>query len=511
PANMILSDENVLKIMDFGLARSLDVESGLTAEGAVVGTIHYLAPEVARGEAATAQSDLYSLGVALYEMLTSRVPFDEESPLKLISRIARETPPPVQAWRDDLPPAVAAWLHKMLASDVEQRYQTAQDALADLARISYQSFPLHDPLRQSDGASTVEITPTPVAGDPAKDGKKENRPLTGVKEGDIDAIISEALRIEKEGREVLHEDSLMEIAAEVGVSAEAVRAALRERQEAIARQQRRQKIIRIAVASAAALVILAFILAVALRPTPKAPRTYQMAGRGVKDLGEKNSPLPKPNAIAVDEKWREVGLSLTGNRAILAIRVIEGKEVECRVGDSAPFTVEGAYYGAPGGEGALLARAPAGAAKIAAAALAPLRMAAMPFSASETGSAQSNLADGTGDLIATRLAERKCFEIVERVQVQKILANLNLENTKHFDPKTAGRIGRMLGVDYLITGAVQEAGGRYRLSAKRLAAETGEVLENAVLDGTDIFALQDRLAQELVQKIQATELARFLP
>lgn len=132
-----------------------------------------------------------------------------------------------------------------------------------------------------------------------------------------------------------------------------------------------------------------------------------------------------------------------------------------------------------------------------------LRIAALPFAG------RAEYADGTGDVLATRLAQTGCFMVVERVQVSRVIDNLKLEQSAYFDQTTTGEIGKLLGVSYLIQGAVQEASGSYRLSAKRVDAQTGTVLESISLQGRDLFALQDQLAQDLFKAIAKTELARL--
>ena len=107
PHNVLISEEGGAKITDFGIARTL-TEEGLTMAGRVLGTTDYVSPEQALGQPVTGQSDLYSLGVVLYEMLTGDVPFHGDSPVAVAMKHVREEIPDVQAQRPELSAATAA-------------------------------------------------------------------------------------------------------------------------------------------------------------------------------------------------------------------------------------------------------------------------------------------------------------------------------------------------------------------------------------------------------------------
>ncbi|HWY19264.1 MAG TPA: protein kinase [Solirubrobacteraceae bacterium] len=131
PQNVLISSEGSAKITDFGIARTL-TEEGLTMDGRVLGTTDYVSPEQALGQPVTGQSDLYSLGVVLYEMLTGAVPFSGETPVAVAMRHVREQVPDVQSRRPEVSAATAAVVEHATAADLAERYPDAASMVADL-------------------------------------------------------------------------------------------------------------------------------------------------------------------------------------------------------------------------------------------------------------------------------------------------------------------------------------------------------------------------------------------
>jgi serine/threonine-protein kinase len=131
PHNVLIGEEGGAKITDFGIARTL-TEEALTMAGRVLGTTDYVSPEQALGEPVTGQSDLYSLGVVLYEMLTGEAPFRGESPVAVAMKHVREAVPDVQLRRPELSAATAAVVDRAVAKDLAVRYPDAASMAADL-------------------------------------------------------------------------------------------------------------------------------------------------------------------------------------------------------------------------------------------------------------------------------------------------------------------------------------------------------------------------------------------
>ncbi len=134
PQNVLIGVEGSAKITDFGIARTLS-EEGLTMDGRVLGTTDYVSPEQAIGQSVTGQSDLYSLGIVLYEMLTGTVPFSGETPVAVAMKHVREDVPDVQLTRGEVSAATASVVDRATAKDLAQRYPDAASMLADLEEV----------------------------------------------------------------------------------------------------------------------------------------------------------------------------------------------------------------------------------------------------------------------------------------------------------------------------------------------------------------------------------------
>src|ERR1700736_1514762 len=134
PQNVLIDEEGSAKVTDFGIARTLE-EDGLTADGRVLGTTDYVAPEQARGRHVTGQSDLYSLGIVLYEMLTGEVPFKGENQVAVAMKHVREALPDVQSKRPEVSAALAAVVDNATAKHQEERYADDAELIADLEDV----------------------------------------------------------------------------------------------------------------------------------------------------------------------------------------------------------------------------------------------------------------------------------------------------------------------------------------------------------------------------------------
>jgi serine/threonine-protein kinase len=134
PQNVLIDQEGRAKVTDFGIARSLEV-SGLTAPGRVLGTTDYVSPEQALGHDVTEQSDVYSLGVVLFEMLTGEVPFRADSQVAVAMKHVREQLPDVQRLRPEVSSALAAVVDHATAKETGNRYPTAAHMTHELEEV----------------------------------------------------------------------------------------------------------------------------------------------------------------------------------------------------------------------------------------------------------------------------------------------------------------------------------------------------------------------------------------
>jgi beta-lactam-binding protein with PASTA domain len=162
PHNVIVDEDGNAKVTDFGIARA--GASEMTETGSIMGTAQYLSPEQAQGHAVTAASDLYSIGVMLYELLAGRIPFEGDSAVSVALKHLSEPPPPLSHFRPDVSPALEAVVMAALAKDPAQRWQSADEFAAALETTRGQLD------AGGNGQDTAAFAPVPVpAPMPAED------------------------------------------------------------------------------------------------------------------------------------------------------------------------------------------------------------------------------------------------------------------------------------------------------------------------------------------------------
>jgi eukaryotic-like serine/threonine-protein kinase len=155
PHNMVLTDEGRLKVTDFGIARAANTQQ-MTEVGSIVGTAQYLSPEQARGLAVGPESDIYSMGVVLYEMLCGDLPFTGESAVDIAMKQVSDTPPPLHRRNRLVSPAMEQVVMRALAKDPALRFSSAKGMAEELARVSR---------GQSASADTQQATRVIAAGE----------------------------------------------------------------------------------------------------------------------------------------------------------------------------------------------------------------------------------------------------------------------------------------------------------------------------------------------------------
>jgi serine/threonine-protein kinase len=190
PGNILITREGQVKVTDFGIAQAVSSEDHLAEAGSVMGTATYFSPEQAEGAAVDGRSDVYSLGVVLYEMLVGRPPFVGDTPVEVSSQHVHNAVPPMSQFSSSVPSDLEAIVMEALSKSSANRYQSADEMRADLIRFS-EGQPVHAAMRDSaffgaDATRSVAAVAgertrsVPIMQGPRTDVRRRRRSYSGV-------------------------------------------------------------------------------------------------------------------------------------------------------------------------------------------------------------------------------------------------------------------------------------------------------------------------------------------
>ncbi|MDQ3752096.1 MAG: protein kinase, partial [Actinomycetota bacterium] len=159
PENVLLSEDGDLKVADFGIAKAAFALSDLTSTGVILGTVTHISPEQAQGEEPDARSDLYAVGVLLYELLAGHPPFQAETEIATAMQHVNMAPPSLRSLRADVPKRVESVVFKALAKNPGDRYPSAEEMRSALEMAVYSLGPAKSYERSTGGASETASEP----------------------------------------------------------------------------------------------------------------------------------------------------------------------------------------------------------------------------------------------------------------------------------------------------------------------------------------------------------------
>jgi serine/threonine-protein kinase len=168
PSNLLINNENQVKVLDLGLGVLMEADdssSFATADGIAVGTIDYMSPEQACGKDVDGRSDLYSLGCAMYHLMTGRMPFPGDSPVERLGRRINGRPVPITDVRPDVPPPVVEVMERLMANKLQDRFQNAGEAADALLAVATRRKPAPSSGRKITREPGVVTVPPPAAVD----------------------------------------------------------------------------------------------------------------------------------------------------------------------------------------------------------------------------------------------------------------------------------------------------------------------------------------------------------
>lgn len=178
PHNILITADHRVKVTDFGIARAA-TGSTMTADSDILGSVHYMSPEQVKGSIVDGKSDLYSLGIVVYEMLTGRLPFDSDAPVAIAMKHISEEPVSPRDYNPDLSYSLESMMLKAVAKDKSMRYQNAHDMMKDISRLidNPDAVIESEPTDEGDSIDSTRIIKRPegIESDAVIDTNSENK------------------------------------------------------------------------------------------------------------------------------------------------------------------------------------------------------------------------------------------------------------------------------------------------------------------------------------------------
>ncbi len=289
PHNIIMTSDKVMKVTDFGIARA-NVQSTVTCEDNAIGSVHYISPEQARGGYTDERSDIYSLGVVLYEMITGTVPFDSERPVTVAIMHLQEKPIPPREHNISIPRALEKVVLKSMTKEISARHKSASEFIEELTEV------LNDPTRQIPDVSEEK---------PKAEEMGATIIMPAVKPEDIETIETEIAEKEtvSQSEEPEKEDSEMPASKKKPVNVQKI-------------DKKKEKKV-VAVAVICAIAVIAFLSFGIMKIT----------GIGSLFMNGGDVDIPYVLGMTVDEANQKC-VEIVGKNADYMINVVEGKVVE---------------------------------------------------------------------------------------------------------------------------------------------------------------------------------------
>ncbi len=534
PANVLLGQEGIYKLMDFGLARSMEDDAQLTATGMLMGTLHYMAPELARGESASPQTDLYSLGIVIYQMLCGKVPFDEPSPLKLLRRIANERPEPIEWLRKDIPEPLAKWLAHLIEADPLQRTCGAKQALEELIATELDASSEEILPLISDEKVRFGTAPKPPQRQSTLAPSQQKTPgiddMAMIESGFSNAVIEPTPSEPAAGQNTFEPDKAMTARARHSEAETAKRGAPEELpitpsgaiplDEVDPDNRKDRELVNGGtaghIATTLMLACVGFVMYYAGKYSA-APEPETPAPKVLLDYQE----IPRPNVVGKPYYFalKPEALSrplprISARDHVLAVRVYEGGPVGVLLDTETIAEVDASYYDKPPRDGVIYLAAPRES-RGGAAVLPRLRLGVLPFAA--VAPSLRSQADALADEVQKHLRTADLFALRDlatiraRTHLQQAPINTTLRELArfHLNPDMAER----LDAAFFVVGLLSRKEDECLVRMARVHADSGTFWEevSATCAESELPAAAATLGRRLIERIRRSEVDRLFP